>query len=139
MGRLSYHGVETLISAMSDLANLPDSVTDEILGAEAAVIADAQQAEAAKKWVGHYATGTTARSIARGKIKKVGLKKTISIFPQGKNVRGSRNAEVAFINEYGKKGQPARSAIRVATIAKEKEAVEAGEKVYHTYLDSKNL
>ena len=43
------------------------------------------------------------------------------------------------MNEFGKRGQPARPAIKTANERKEKEAVEAGEKVYHAYLDGKKL
>ena len=137
MGNLTANGLDALIDDFADLAKLPDSVTDGIL--EADVIAAAQQAQAAKMWTGPYATGTTARSIKKGKVKKNGLNKSITVAPTGTNKRGTRNAEVAFINEYGKKGQPGRPAIRTANEQKEKEAVEAGEKVYHAYLDGKNL
>ena len=139
MGSINVVGLDGLISDLGDLAKLPDSVTDDILNAEADVIEAAQQAEAAKMWTGPYATGTTARSIKKGKVQRRGLDKLIIIAPTGTNKRGTRNAEVAFVNEYGKKGQPARPAIRTANEQKEKEAVEAGEKVYHAYLDGKNL
>lgn len=139
MGNLTANGLDALIDDFADLAKLPDSVTDGILEAEADVIAAAQQAQAAKMWTGPYATGTTAWSIKKGKVKKNGLNKSITVAPTGTNKRGTRNAEVAFINEYGKKRPPGRPAIRTANEQKEKEAVEAGEKVYHAYLDGKNL
>lgn len=139
MGSISVFGLDELLGDLDSLAKLPDSVTDGMLEAEADVIAAAQQAQAAKMWTGDYATGTTARSIKKGKVKKTGLGKSITVAPTGTNKRGTRNAEVAFINEYGKKGQPGRPAIRTANEQKEKEAVEAGEKVYHAYLDGKNL
>lgn len=139
MGSISVFGLDELLGDLDSLAKLPDSVTDGMLEAEADVIAAAQQAQAAKMWTGDYATGTTARSIKKGKVKKTGLGKSITVAPTGTNKRGTRNAEVAFINEYGKKGQPGQPAIRTANEQKEKEAVEAGEKVYHAYLDGKNL
>ena len=139
MGSISVFGLDELLGDLDSLAKLPDSVTDGMLEAEADVIAAAQQAQAAKMWTGDYATGTTARSIKKGKVKKTGLGKSITVAPTGTNKRGTRNAEVAFINEYSKKGQPGRPAIRTANEQKEKEAVEAGEKVYHAYLDGKNL
>lgn len=139
MGSISVFGLDELLGDLDSLAKLPDSVTDGMLEAEADVIAAAQQAQAAETWTGDYATGTTARSIKKGKVKKTGLGKSITVAPTGTNKRGTRNAEVAFINEYGKKGQPGQPAIRTANEQKEKEAVEAGEKVYHAYLDGKNL
>ena len=139
MGVVTTVGLDDLLTDLGELAKLPDSVTDDILNAEADVIVAAQQAQTAKIWTGPYATGTTAKSIKKGKVKKTGLDKSITVAPTGTNKRGTRNAEVAFVNEYGKKGQPGRPAIRIANEQKEKEAVEAGEKVYYAYLDGKNL
>lgn len=139
MGNISVSGLDDLIGDLDELASLPDSVTDQMLNAEADVIEAAQRAEAARMWQGPYYTGTTAASIKKGKVKKTGLDKSITVSPQGTNKRGTRNAEVAFVNEFGKRGQPARPAIKTANERKEKEAVEAGEKVYHAYLDAKKL
>ncbi len=139
MGKLTISGIDELMNDFAALAALPDSVTDGILEAEADVIVSAQRQETAKTWRGPYATGTTARSIKKGKPKRAKGGKHIIVSPQGKNKRGTRNAEVAFINEYGKRGQPARPAIRAANERAEEQAVEAGEKVYHDYLNSRNL
>ena len=99
----------------------------------------AQRSEASRMWKGPYYTGTTAASIKKGKIKRTGLDKSITVAPQGHNKRGTRNAEVAFVNEFGKRGQPGRPALKTANERKEQEAVAAGEKVYHAYLDGKKL
>lgn len=61
------------------------------------------------------------------------------VYPQGTNERGNRNAEVAFINEFGKHGQPARPFIKTANEEAADTAVEAAAKVYDKYLKSKNL
>lgn len=124
---------------MAELAALPDHVTDDILNAEADVIVEAQKKTMNRMLRGPYSTGETARSIKKGKVKKTKKGKYITVAPRGTNRRGERNAAVAFINEYGKRGQPARPAIRTANAEAEKAAFEAGEKVYHDYLDSKNL
>ena len=65
---------------------------------------------------GRYSTGETARSIRKGKIKKGKDGKSITITPAGTNRRGERNAAVAFINEYGKKGQAPRPANKTANL-----------------------
>ena len=90
MGTMSVSGLDDLIGDLDELARLPDSVTDQMLNAEADVIEAAQRSEASRMWKGPYYTGTTAASIK-------------------KNER------------------------------KEQEAVAAGEKVYHAYLDGKKL
>ena len=139
MARFEVNGIAGLCNDFAALAALPDSVTDEILEAEADVIVEAQQKTMLRMLKGPYSTGDTARSIRKGKVKKNKRGKYISISPQGKNRRGERHAAVAFINEYGKRGQPARPAIRTANAEAESAATEAGEKVYHAYLDSKKL
>ena len=139
MGKLTVNGLDALIDDFADLAKLPDSVVEDILNAEADIIA-AEQKKTARE-MGVYDTGMTAGSIKKGKVKKTGLDHSISIYPQGKNKRGESNAEVAFVNEFGAPGRriKARPFIKTANERKEKEAVEAGEKVYHAYLDGKKL
>lgn len=137
MGKLTVNGMDALIDDLADLAKLPDSVIEGILGAEADVIVQAQRRTARK--MGVYDTGMTADSIKKGKVKKTGLDRSITVSPQGNNKRKTRNAEVAFVNEFGKRGQPARPFIATANKEAEKEMHEAGEKVFHAYLDQKNL
>ena len=140
MARFEVDGLDALTTDLADLAKLPDSVVDGMLNAEADVLVAEQRKTAEQMLRGRgYETGATARSIKKGKIKKSGNDRTIYITPTGTNARGTRNAEVAFINEYGKKGQPARPFIRTANERAGDRAVEAGEKVLNAYLDSKNL
>lgn len=133
------NGLDALTDDLASLASLPDSVIEELLNAEADVIAEAQRSTAREMLTGEYATGTTAGSIKKGKVKKTASGKSITVAPQGSNKRGDRNAEVLFINEYGKRGQPARPAVRTANERAEKKAVEAGEQILNDYLDGKNL
>ena len=137
MGKLTVNGFDALIADLAALASLPDSVTEEILGAEADIVVEAQRSTAQS--MGVYDTGMTAGSIKKGKVKKSASGKSITVSPQGTNSRGDRNAEVAFINEYGKRGQTARPFIRKANETAEPKAVEAGEKVYHDFLDRNNI
>lgn len=144
MGRLTVNGLDALSDDFAALARLPDSVVEGILEAEADVILPAQRAEIEKQWNGpkNLSTGMSAKSIKKGKVKKDRDGRSLSIYPQGTRKRGgrtTRNAEIAFINEYGKRGQPARPAIDAANKKKEKEAIDAGERVYNQFLDSRNL
>ena len=144
MGRLTVNGLDALADDFAALARLPDSVIDGILDAEADVILPAQRAEIEKQWNGpkNLSTGMSAKSIKKGKVKKDRDGRSLSIYPKGTRKRGgqtTRNAEIAFINEYGKRGQPARPAISTANMKKEKEATDAGERVYNQFLDSRNL
>lgn len=54
-----------------------------MLNAEADVIEAAQRSEASRMWKGPYYTGTTAASIKKGKIKRTGLDKSITVAPAG--------------------------------------------------------
>ena len=144
MGRLTVNGLDALSDDFAALARLPDSVIEGILEAEADVILPAQRAEIEKQWNGpkNLSTGMSAKSIKKGKVKKDRDGRSLSIYPQGTRKRGgrsTRNAEIAFINEYGKRGQPALPAISTANMKKEKEATDAGERVYNQFLDSRNL
>ena len=139
MAQFSVGGLDGLIGDFESLANLPDSVTDDMLDAEADVIVEAQRRAMNRMQRGPYSTGTTARSIKKGKAKKGKSGKYITVAPRGKNRKGERNAAVAFINEYGKRGQPARPAIRTANAEAEGAAVAAAEKVLDKHLDKLRL
>lgn len=144
MAHMDVEGLDSLMDDFEALAQLPDSVIEGILHAEADVIVPAQQAEISRQWSGPYSMGISAKSIKKGKVKKMPDGRSLSVYPQGTRIRGEervRNAEIAFLNEYGapQRGIEARPALGDAVEKKEQEAVEAGEKVYHAYLDSKNL
>lgn len=139
MARLTVNGLDALVGDLAEVASLPDSVIEELLNAEADVIEAEQRKTVREMLSGPYATGATAASIRKGKVKKTPSGKSITVAPKGTNKRGTRHAEVLFINEYGKKGQPARPAVRTANTRAEKPALDAGEKVFNDFLDKKGL
>lgn len=144
MAKMSVDGLGPLIDDLAALASLPDDVIDDMLNAEADVIVPAQQTEIQQQWSGSYSMDISAKSVKKGKVKKTSSGHSLEVYPQGTRGRGSkrvRNAEIAFINEYGapQRGIAARPALGDAVEKKEQAAVEAGERVYHAYLDSKNL
>lgn len=144
MGRLTAGGIEEIAGDFAALASLPDRVIESILNAEADVIVSAQRSEIESRWRGPYSAGISAKSVKKGMVKKGRDGRFISVYPQGSRKRGgrsTRNAEIAFINEYGAPGRhiAARPAIDTANRKKEKEAIDAGERVYHAYLDRRNL
>lgn len=144
MGRLTVNGLDALADDFAALARLPDSVIEGVLNAEADIIVAEQQNEVGTQWRGQYSEQISAKSIKKGKVKKTKDGHYITISPQGtrkRRGRSTRNAEIAFINEYGAPGRhiAARPAIDTANKKKEGEAVDAGERVYNAYLDSKNL
>lgn len=139
MARLEVNGFDALMGDFMALASLPDSVTDGILDAEADVVVEAQRKTMAEMWKGPYSTGDTARAVKKTRVRKNSSGKYITVYPQGRNRKRERHVAVAFINEYGKRGQPGRPAIQTANEKAADKAVAAGEKVYNNFLDSKKL
>ena len=110
MANLSTSGLEELIGGFDAIAEIPDEVVLEMLVAEAEVIAPAQEAEARAMLSGKYSTGETAQSISYDKkLKKTSDGRAIYVYPKGTRRHGNRRraAEVAFVDEFGKQGQPA--------------------------------
>lgn len=148
MAHVEVTGLVGLLDDLEALAGLPDSVVENILNAEADVIVQAQREEIERQWNGPHSMGISAKAIKKDrKIRGLGygrLYHYINVYPQGERKRGQksvRNAEIAFINEYGAPGRgiAARPAIAAANAKAEEAAVEAGAKVFDAYLDSKNL
>ena len=140
MAEISTSGLEELLSDMEAIAEIPDATILEMLSAEAGVIAEAQAAEA--RAMGVVDKGVTARSITFDKKLKVTKDgKAIYVYPKGSRSDGSRRrvAEVAFVNEFGNEGHPARPFINTANARKGDEAVKAAAEVYDKFLKSKNL
>jgi len=152
-------GLTELIPNMEALAAIPDSVIDAMLNAKADVIEPAQHKSAAS--MGVYKTGVTKGSIKRTKSKRENDGRSLEVYPQGTNSKGRRNAEVAFMNEYGTKGMrglkkkryvaalgkevsrlgrmPARPFIDAANKSAGGAATEAAAKVLDKYISSLNL
>ena len=144
MARLAFDGLDSLMDDLDSLAHLPDRVVDVVLNAGADVRVPAQRAEISSRWRGKYSEGISAKSVKKSKVKKTKDGGAVHIYPQGTRKRGKkriRNAEVAFINEYGapKRGIAPRPAIAAANAKAEQAAADAGERVFNAYLDSKNL
>ncbi len=144
MARIEVSGLDSLMTDLNALISMPDSVAEGILNAEADVIVADQRSEIASRWRGPYSMGISAKSVKKGKVKKTNDGHAVHVYPQGSRKRGKRsvrNAEIAFINEYGARERKIvpRPAIAAANAKAEKPAAEAGEQVFNAYLDSKNL
>lgn len=149
MGHVVVDGLGPLIDDFMMLSALPGELIENMLNAGADVIVKAQRSEIQARWAGPHSEGISARSVKKNNkirtTKYVGISgRYIDIYPQGTRKRGRkhvRNAEIAFINEYGapKRGIAARPAIFIANAKSEQKAVEASERVYHAYLDKKGL
>lgn len=141
MAQFNVVGLDELGISFEALANTPDSVIDEMLNAGADVIEKGQKTVGER--MGVHKTGVTLDSIQKSKKIKVRAAggRTIDVYPGGINADGNRNAEVAFINEYGAPGRgiPSRPFMRTANEEYADEMLQGEYAVYDDYLKSKNL
>ena len=100
MARMSTQGLDDVFRELGRLGQQARPLAEKMLQAGAM--------EVAKGWrqaideVGLVKTGEMRASVAPSKqIKTEGDALYVEIYPQGKDSRGVRNAEKAFINHYG--------------------------------------
>lgn len=100
MARFDTSGIDEIIDAVVRVENGLEELGDEMLMAGAEEIKLAWQIAAGMH--GHRLTGDMIESVNfPKKPKTVGGIRTIDIYPQGKDRKGVRNAEKAFILHYG--------------------------------------
>ena len=143
MAEFSCNGLDDLMLSLQEIAEIPEEVQDEMLQAGADVVAQAQREKV--KAYGIY-DGSSPRHVADtikpGRVKLKKGQRVIYVTPTGSRRRGksvTRNAEILFVNEYGKRGQKARPAIRDANEACAEQMVNAQMAVYDKHLRSKDL
>lgn len=144
MAGFRVEGLADLMQSFSEVAMLPDDVPMAMLDAGAAVLEEAQKEKARTMLSGPYSRGRVISGLKRKKPQKSGYGYIQRITFEGTvtdayHKRPTRIAEIAFINEFGKQGQPARPFIQTANEEKAKEAVAAEAKVYDDFLKSKGL
>lgn len=138
MAEFDVSGLDDLMLSLQDVADLPETVQDAMLDAQADVVLQAQQSAAQAI----ADTGQTARSLRKSKPRTRKGVRSISITFAGSRKRGettTRNAEIAFVNEYGKKGVPARNFIRKANEQSAAASTQVAKEIYDQYLQSKGL
>ncbi len=134
MARIEISGLVDVLNSMEKLAQIPDGVINDMLNAQSEVVVKAQKKTGLR--MGIHRTGVTLQSIKAGNVKRRRDGAYVDVYPQGTNKDGNRNAEVAFINEYGKRGQPARPFIRTANEESAAETTRAAEKILHDWQES---
>lgn len=143
MAEFSCNGLDDLMLSLQEIAEIPAEVQDQMLQAGAEVVSRAQREKV--KAYGIYDRSSpkhVADTIKPGKVKLKKGHRVIYVSPTGSRRRGksvTRNAEILFVNEYGKRGQKARPAIRDANEACAEQMVNAQMAVYDKHLRSKDL
>lgn len=138
MASFSVNGLDEYAFGFEELANIPDSVIEEMLKAEGEIIKKGQEHTASTMLQGPYYAGGVAGSIKVGDMKRGGSGRVVYVSFDGTQ-HGNRVAEIAFINEFGKKNQPARPFISEANETNAGSAVDAAADVYDKYLTSKGF
>jgi hypothetical protein len=139
LAKLVVYGIDTEKFTMAKLAELPESVIKGMLEAEADVVASASKAAAES--MGVRDSGQVIASIRKGRFKRTRDGAEMWIIPKGNRRSkrpGQRNAEVAFLAEYGQptRGVSPRPFMRLAVAQSEGKAQDAAEKVYDEYIKS---
>lgn len=138
MFQVTHVGLDSLKKALKDIENIPDDVQKEMLTAQAEIIEDAQVYTAGTMLQGPYYKGGVARSVFKSKPRKKKSGYCIDIGFKGEQ-HGNRLAEIAFVNEFGKKGQPARPFIKTANELSAEPSAKAAMYVYDKWLKKKGL
>ena len=143
MAELTCYGLDDLMLSLKEIEEIPAEVQDEMLLAGAEVVAKAQREKVMDYGIYDGSSPKhVADSIKPGKVKLKKGQRLIYVSPTGSRRRGktvTRNAEILFVNEYGKKRQKARPAVRDANEASAEATVTAQLAVYDKYLRSKDL
>lgn len=103
MARFNVTGLEAVIKDMHRLGQQSGEVADEMLQAGAAVVVESWQA--AIRAHGHIDTGAMLRGVKPTKASSTGGMRSITVYPQGSDKHGVRNATKAFIANFGRTRQ----------------------------------
>lgn len=138
MAGFTLRALGDFIDDMEDLADIPEDVADEILNAQADIVLQEQKSIGSA--MGVHRAGVTLDSLKKTHVGHFSNgNAAIKVEFNGKNEDGNRNAEVAFVNEYGKTNQPARPFVQTANEKSDGATMFAAWKVYDNYLKSKKL
>lgn len=138
MVKFDVSGLQRLRRDMEAAGTIPDAVLKEMVTAQAEVVEKALVKNATDMLQGPYFKGDTAKSVHKWKARMYRNGPQVRIQFKGMQHR-NRNAEVAFVNEYGKKSQPARPFIKKSIKETLTPAADEARKILNDYISSKNL
>ena len=138
MASFSVSGMDELQAAFGRISEIPWETTEKMLNAMADVAAAKVKTQGETMGIRDPESDVHILD----KIKPAKAKKTDTGGRQDITFSGSRerngtrtrNAEIAFVNEYGKRSQPARPFIGTALAANEEAIANAGAEVFESWL-----
>lgn len=133
MARFDMSGLDPIIDEMREMGEESGAVAQEMIMAGAEAVKQAWRRSAEEH--GHRDTGEMIAAIGypRGP-QTIGDALTIDIYPQGKDRKGVRNAEKAFILHYGTSKLPASYWVDTADAYSEQTAVPAMEEIWDKFI-----
>ena len=141
MAEFHADGIDGLILSLQELASIPEEVQDAMLNAGADVLVPVQRAKVKRYGIydmSNVETRHVADSIKKGKPKnKRGGGRVIYVTATGSRRRGNtttRNAEILFVNEFGRRNQKGRPAIRDSTEEAADAVAAAEQEVWNQHL-----
>lgn len=134
MALFSGEGFDELLADLQKDKDLIDAAAPDMLAAGAEVVADAwRDAIRANDLID---TGDMIESVGPSDAVVTDSEKKIAVYPQGRDRKGIRNAEKAFINHYGASRRRATHFVDDAETKAEGPAVDAMAAVWYSKLES---
>lgn len=133
MARFDMSGLDPIIDEMRALGEESGAVAQEMILAMAEAVKQAWKRSAEEH--GHRDTGEMINAIGypRGP-QTIGDALTIDIYPQGKDHKGVRNAEKAFVLHYGTSKLKASYWVDTADAYSEQTAIPAAEQIWDKFI-----
>lgn len=139
MASLELQGFDSLDEAFRRISEIPFSVTSEALDGMAEVAADKIRDQGERMGVRDPESDVhILDKIKTGKPRQTESGGYATISFSGSRQRGksrTRNAEIAFVNEYGKRGQAARPFIGLAMTQNEDAILQPAEKTIGDWIE----
>ncbi len=134
MALFNGEGFDELLADLQKDKDLIEDAAPDMLAAGAGIVADAWRD--AIKAHGLIDTGDMLDSVAPSDAVVTSSEKKIAVYPQGRDRKGIRNAEKAFINHYGASRRKATHFVDDAETKAEGPAVDAMAAVWYSKLES---
>lgn len=139
MPRLDLTGLDDLLKAFENISQVPDSVVNRALTEMETIAADEIKSSGERYGIRDKESNVhILDNIKMNKPKRTESGGYADVTFSGARTRhgsSTRNAEIAFINEYGKRNQQARPFIGEAMNKKAKEIVQAGADIVTEWME----
>ena len=137
MARFDMSGLDPIIDEMREMGEESGAVAQEMILAGAEAVKQAWRRSAEEH--GHRDTGELIDAIGYPKgPQNIGDALTIDIYPQGKDRKGVRNAEKAFILHYGSSKLEGSRWVDTADAYSEQTAIPAMEQIWDKFTQSRS-